>query len=1380
MTTHLQIPKILTVQANFADQVWNIFYPEEYHNLLVEQDVLKTRIAAQLKNYTTFVGLAPFRLQLSVESVPCLVAFFPQKREIRMLSACAGRELILLREVEDAPELHLFREHVVAVTGMRSLEAPSVWELLTAQHALPSLLQENFADVAELSHHLEKRILQEFSSYQPKLFERFSDFALGLSSDYALVRIHLLKFLAILPSLEQDVSGREVKRMFMESYRRLITDAAQMHEHASKRHPQLPKWLLAFARLNVLLAKMLPAYVLAKLIRAGVKILALRFIAGESIEKASVALQQLRSSGRDATLDQLGELVVSEAEASIYEEQVLKLIRGFSLHVAPGTKNSAGILSAHVSLKMSALTSDFNPEAPDATYAVVGPRLRKILCEAKQHQVFINVDAEHYDYRNLSLEMLQRTLLETSELADFADVGIVVQAYLRDAYPHFQEVLALAQKRGLCMPIRLVKGAYWDAETIHADAHHYVAPQFLNKEESDLHFRQLTIKILEASPHVQLCLGSHNVADHCFAEAIRKTRYPEALPIEHQCLHMTFEPLSTAMARLGWAVRNYIPIGSLLVGMAYLVRRIMENSSQVGVLTKMRQYRGKYEQISPEEVHRQQKQQGSLSRDIVERTHANFFNVAPVRLYCPDERAVFVEALQKLTQELPLQFHAEHRHAPEEHAVISPSQPELIVGKIRFANSQDTEAALQKLDAAYNTSTWVTAPAVERASVLLKAAQLMLVKRLHLASVVCFEAGKQLNEALGDVDEAIDFLNFYAREELRVNHEGSKLGSRGVVAVISPWNFPLAIPCGMVVGSLVAGNAVILKSAEQTPLVAEELINLLYEAGVPHDMLCHLPGKGEIIGKQLVEDERVSTIVFTGSKAVGLWIAQTAGKRIYHNKRFGFHVPVRVIAEMGGKNAIVVTQNAELDEAVSGVIASAFGHAGQKCSAASRVLVHQSIKERFAMRLSQGLRDLEVGRADDFAVFVNPVVSAAEKARLQNAVKSAVQEAEAYDGKVWCNRSQEVLPGFAMGPSLIELPLERGLHPESIAQQELFGPVLHLIPFETLEQAVQLFNSTEYGLTGGIYSQSQDDTDFLLTQLQAGNLYVNRPCTGARVGVEPFGGFKHSGTGPKAGGIHYLPALHVNLDAVETLPTTVFAGKPLSDQAVQLCVQTTQLSPEKLLQFEKLLTQLSNQAPYLFASRAHTAQVVFEWWREWLLNDGKNYFWKHHWNARVPGQLSFNDLRQVKSQGVVLARNAEPQLPTLLYALSALATGASLTILCSTHESSLVWKVFEGALRSCGFSVAQCTVYACNAAQIQSVLADTRVEFCIVDGQPELERVALAGFMDGKGVQMRQIYTQADAPDVRDYQRYLDTFVHVRSFAINTMRHGAPLEVEWS
>ncbi|MDO9184064.1 MAG: bifunctional proline dehydrogenase/L-glutamate gamma-semialdehyde dehydrogenase [Bacteriovorax sp.] len=1385
-------PEDFLLSLQSAEQLeWRIYFYKDFSSLLVDSHKKLNADVWDILAPFLLLSKVDFRIQLTVRGTPFLVGFFFKNKEIRFFTPKLSQELFLLQQ-SDILDLNLeiikeLRKHTEMAASLQFQHFPSVIESLITTNGLPDLFNDKrFAPVEVRSQEIIKKLLGRVNEYRPSLFEDVSDFGLGLTAQYALLRIHLLKFLAILPSLDHDKKGTEVKRILLESLFRFLNDNKKAR-HLKKKGQErsLPSRYTFGIKIIYYAALICPAFPLTALVRKSVRLMAKRFIAGESIEKADKSLKSLSLTSRDVTLDQLGELVVSEREADHYKNEVLKLVNGFSLHVKKGEKNIAGINRAHVSIKVSALCSDFKPHAPDYTYSLVAPRLKEILLAAKAEDVFINIDAEHYHYRDIVFKIYKRVLLETPELIDYQSTGIVIQAYLRDASIHLQEIIALANERGLTMPVRLVKGAYWDAETVEGDAHNFNAPQFLNKEETDIHFRQLIIKIYESHPHLKLALASHNFSDHAFAEAAKEILYPEVGEIEHQCLHMTYEALSTALAKMKWATRNYVPVGSLLVGMAYLVRRIMENSSQVGVLTIMRSHKKHMTLQSPYAIHKKKKNDGKLVYDLsVSKLEDEFFNVSPLRLYLDNERIWLEKAMDSFKQhELGREYQNNFELAGDWTTIISSSNPKTIVGKIRFANMDDAKHALETIDNSYNNGKWANTKWPFRTAMLVKAAGLMLARRNELSALIVYEAGKSISEALADVDEAIDFLNFYARTEAYLQRNFSDLTSRGPTVVISPWNFPIAIPCGMVASALVSGNTVILKSAEQTPLITQLLVDLLHESGVPQDVLIHLPGVGETIGDYLVRDERISTIVFTGSKPVGMFISSIARKRIYKNKLTEKTYLVKAITEMGGKNAVIVTQNAELDETVSGILYSAFGHAGQKCSACSRVIVHNSLKAKLIERLKEASSDLKVGESYKLDTTVNPVISRVDQIRLRESVAQASLEALNHGGSVILDRSNEDLPGFCVGPVLIELPYERAFDRQSFAGKELFGPVVHIMGFNTLDEAAKLYNSTDFALTGGIFSQSQNDIDYLLTKLESGNIYVNRTVTGARVAIEPFGGFKLSGSGPKAGGRHYVLSLHqIHEASFEKSQNQVsYPVDEGNDFHFDLARPSKLSINSRKDRIEKFLDHFISNFETHYQGIYGNYKEPLRDYKKWLSKNFINFMEREHKNRVIPGQLSFNNYNLFAEHAVLVATTDRPELKTLIQIFSCLSVGTGLTVLARNKNAFHWWQGLRDLFYQAGFSKENLDVKLVSSKDLSRSLNSNKLSVIIYDGVLSDYDLHVGSVLDdGKNdLRMKLILTTADNFKAVDFYHQTLNFIWVRSLAVNTMRHGAPLDLEF-
>ncbi len=1397
------LPIVTEKNIILGKETWSVHFYEEYSSLFIDTaDEWRPDFLELLSDYVSLGFENNFRVKLNYRTVPLLASIFFDKKTLLISSHQASRELFLLdllKEVNDSDNkdisanetgsnLTRLQNHINEIISLDPKTFPVPIEMISRRHKLPDLINNTeYPEVEKVSRRISKHLLDELNRYRPSFLEKLTDYSLNLTANYAILRVHLLKFLAILPALDYDHKGADVKRLFLESIRRTLEDSETAARSKQKGiQKALPFYLLFVFNLSGIFTSMLPCRLFAFFVRSIATSFAHRFIAGETIEKSKASLGSLRATGRDATVDQLGELVVSEQEADNYCNNVINIIKGLSRQIKRGTTNDAGLLKASVSIKVSALSSDFKPEAFEYSYNSVAPRLKKILFTAKNEQVFINVDAEHYSCRDLIFKIFKRVLLENGEFKDMESIGIVVQAYLRDAYPHFLEILDLAKSRNIVMPVRLVKGAYWDAESIEAEALNFNAPEFLNKEESDLHFRQLIVMIMKNYPHVQLCLASHNLQDHCFAEGLRHLYFSDIPKIEHQCLYMTCEALSVSMATMQWVTRNYVPIGNLLVGMGYLVRRIMENSSLVGVLTVMRSHKMNEISKEPGKVLLEKRSRGEIVHDhsVVEMSE-NFSNVAPVQFYLQEQMDFVAEQLGAFSAGLGEKY----KQGIEMHGDLSeikaPSDPEIVVGKIQLANKDDVAAAL---DLSYKTcqdGVWSELETITRTSILLKVADNILLRRVELASLIVYEGGKCIREALADVDEAIDFLNFYARQEICFIKTNPSAIPRGVFVVISPWNFPLAIPCGMVTAALVAGNSVVFKSSTRTPLIGQVLTDIFHIAGVPKEVLIHISGSGDEVGSLLVNNQAVNGVVFTGSKIVGRWIARQSCKRLVSPiKSNDIKTPVKVITEMGGKNAIIITANAELDEVVTASLYSCFGHAGQKCSAASRILVDERIVNRFVERFSEACLDIRVGKSYDLSSTINPVICQHDKERLIREGKEAIDEAVENGGKVLVNRLSEELPGNCVAPLVLFIPAELAMTKNSYAHKELFGPIIHVIPFKGLDNAIKIVNSSEYALTNGIFSQSQDDIEYITSRIEAGNLYVNRGCTGARVSIEPFGGFKLSGTGPKAGHRNYLNAFHlISAKDMVILLESSDEERNRNDEVpcvYELAEKSRLALDERITIIKNVLLSVDANLEDVFNEIPSIKRVELTDFANWLELNLEQFLCTKQNNRNIPGQLSYNDHSMIKEKGLLVASSMMPSTISFYNLVSALAVGSGVTLFVENMEAYVMWQTICEYFIDSGIPAENLQITSGNDEDLVNLYEKYDLSFVIIDGNAE----SIKNFFDltlkvENGMKyMRSIHTQEDGPTLKNWPDFLLQFIFVRSMAINTMRHGAPLEIE--
>jgi RHH-type proline utilization regulon transcriptional repressor/proline dehydrogenase/delta 1-pyrroline-5-carboxylate dehydrogenase len=929
------------------------------------------------------------------------------------------------------------------------------------------------------------------------------------------VKVQLFRFIDVLPAL--------------------IHSDESVGRHLREYLDQADEFVPWFMKLGVALAPpgTLREKLLAAIARESALHMAHRFIAGSTPAEAFETVKGLRQRGVGFTADLLGEAVISDAEAEAYQSTCIDLVKGLAPRLAAmpeeprlDTSPFGSIPRVNLSLKLTSLTPRFDALYDRSTTRRVAERLRPILRVARESGAFVNVDMEQYAHKDLTYAIFREVLSEP-EFRDWADVGIVAQAYLPEAEGDLRLMEDWVRERGTPITIRLVKGAYWDFEVTHARQMGWPVPVYLQKWQSDASFERCARFLMQSHTRLRPALGSHNIRSLAHAMAAAETFGVPTGAYEIQMLHGMGEPIERALVARGHRVRVYTPYGAMLPGMAYLVRRLLENTSNESFLKASFAERAEVEGLlrDPEEV-------GAMW-PLKRRTPPApaplppFQNVPLTDFTRPEARAKMKAAIEIVRDDVDddspyccsITVEGMKDQSADVLEVRCPGDTSTRFSMTFAGSLDDADRAVEAARRAFPA--WSSTSPRDRAEVLIKAAAIMRRDQFELAAIEVFECGKPWREADGDIAEAIDFCEFYAREMIRlaepehrdVPGETNAIEkiSRGVVVVIPPWNFPLAIPTGMVAAALVAGNTVILKPAEQSPVIGMRLCDILHQAGLPTGVLQYLPGKGEIVGQALVDDPRVDLISFTGSRAVGLEI----NRRAAETKPGQDHVK-RVIAEMGGKNALIIDDDADLDEAVVGTLQSAFGYAGQKCSACSRAVVLEGVYDAFVARLAEAARSIVVGPPEDPETVVGPVIDADAKARILRYGAIARREGRVvYAGDVGTLAEK----GHYVGPMIVAdvAPSAR------IAQEEIFGPILAVIKARDLDDALAIANGTEYALTGGLYSRSPANIAKVKRALRVGNVYINRPITGALVDRQPFGGFKLSGIGgSKAGGSSYL------------------------------------------------------------------------------------------------------------------------------------------------------------------------------------------------------------------------------------------------------------------
>ena len=868
------------------------------------------------------------------------------------------------------------------------------------------------------------------------------------------------------------------------------------------------------------------AGIATRTMRANVAAMAGKFILGTEAAKAIPQLRALWKEGMAFTVDLLGEATTSDAEGEVYQKRYLDLIGRLPPEVAAWPaddlleRNHLGpVPRANISVKVSAMDPYLDPVDPAGSVDRLERRVLPLFLEARANGACINLDLEQWSIHHITLDLFERLVMRP-ELRDWPHAGIVVQTYLKESERDVERLIEIATRRGAPIHVRLVKGAYWDYEVTRAAQCGLPCPVFTEKAATDAQYERLSVRVLENAQHLQPAFASHNLRSLAYAMVVAEQMGLPASAVEIQMLCGMAEPERRSLRAMGRRVRLYAPVGQLLPGMGYLVRRLLENTANEGFLRLSH-----HENVDIHVLMQRPQPQEPVStrldpipppKDLAE----PFRNCSLAHFEDPAVAKAFGQAVADVRAALPLSVPVVVAGRPRTDGAKMtrecPSDTSIRVAEITVADAAEVDAAVETAYEAWPE--WRDLPIESRARLLDRLADRLTADRLELAALQCWEVGKPWREADADVAEAIDFCRYYARQalvELAPRKQGNVPGEdnvlwyegRGPCVVISPWNFPLAILCGMSTAALVAGNPVLIKPSSQSAAIAYGLYQRMIDVGFPPAVVSFMPGSGRVVGRKLVEHPKVAQIAFTGSKEVGLGIIEEAART-----RDGAPQVKRVVCEMGGKTAIVVDDDADLDEAVLGVVKSAFGYAGQKCSACSRVIGVGSAYEPFVRRLIEACTSLPIGPGHEPSTVLPPVVDRTAQERLAEVIAAPGPGARA----LFVGRAPT--GGHYVPPALFEVTDIR----HRLMQEEFFGPVIALMRAGTFEEALDLANQTEFALTGAVFSRCPSHLEMARRTFRVGNLYLNRGSTGAMVDRQPFGGFRMSGLGTKAGGPFYL------------------------------------------------------------------------------------------------------------------------------------------------------------------------------------------------------------------------------------------------------------------
>jgi len=887
--------------------------------------------------------------------------------------------------------------------------------------------------------------------------------------------------------------------------------------------------------------------VIRKAVAAAMREMGEQFVLGRTIAEAMKRGRSMTDKGYLYSFDMLGEAARTEADALRYLKAYADAIAALDTPAnGPDIRRNHGI-----SVKLSAIHPRYEVAQRETMLPVMAERLLSLALAAKKANMGLNIDAEEADRLDLSLDVIERVLAD-QRLAGWNGFGVVVQAYGPRCAFAIDWLHALAKKLDRNIMVRLVKGAYWDTEVKRAQVMGLSGyPVFTRKANTDVSYLACAKKLLSMTDRIYPQFATHNA--HTVAAILSMA--PDRNCFEFQRLHGMGEQLHETVRKAeGTRCRIYAPVGAHSDLLAYLVRRLLENGANSSFVHQLTD-----EAVPPE----------SIARDPLEIVEtqgpaANPNIAKPAAIFGADRRnakgwditdVVTLETIER--ERTPFAAPYKWRAKPLTRAegkgsardVVNPASIGEVVGTVTEAGEAQVQAAVGL--AVKAQPGWAARPVVERADILRRAADLYEAHAAEFFALATREAGKTLADGVAEVREAVDFLRYYACEAANAE-AGTE--ARGVIACISPWNFPLAIFTGQIAAALVTGNAVVAKPAEQTPLIAYRAVELLREAGVPEDVIQLLPGDGPSVGAPLTADPRIAGVCFTGSTEVAKLIEKQLAKTAQPD--------AMLIAETGGLNAMVVDSTALPEQAVRDILASAFQSAGQRCSALRILYVQKDVEKKVQEMLVGAMEELQLGNPWSISTDVGPLIDA----EAQEAIGGYCGDM-ASRGKVVAKLAAPE-GGRFVAPHVISV---RGI--EEI-EREVFGPVLHVAAFDAdkLDSVIAAVNARGYGLTFGLHTRIEGRAQHFVDGIHAGNIYVNRNQIGAVVGSQPFGGEGLSGTGPKAGGPHYLRRFRKSAEAGGALAgARVATAKELQDNMPDPSLGNWSARPDRIAILRKHL-----------------------------------------------------------------------------------------------------------------------------------------------------------------------------------------------------------------
>ncbi|MFZ5616849.1 MAG: bifunctional proline dehydrogenase/L-glutamate gamma-semialdehyde dehydrogenase PutA [Pseudomonadota bacterium] len=1040
--------------------------------------------------------------------------------------------------------------------------------------------------------------------------------------------------------------------------------------------------------------------VIRSAVAQAMKIMGEHFVLGETIGDAQRRANDYVRKGYNFSFDMLGEAAHTEADAKKYFRDYETAIA----EIGKSASSDRSIGNPGISVKLSALHPRYEYAKRERVLKELGERARALAIQAKEANIGFNIDAEEAARLDLSLDLIE-ALMRDPKLGDWDGFGLVVQAYQRRAPFVIDWLAALARECGRRIMVRLVKGAYWDAEIKRAQVMGLESyPVFTRKVLTDVSYQACAKRLFANADIIYPQFATHNA----LTAALVREMAGDIKEYELQRLHGMGEALHDSLLNAGLRSRIYAPVGGHKELLPYLVRRLLENGANSSFVNRLFDPELSVDDIVADPVE-EARALNVISNTSIPAPRDLF---AGKRLLAEGWDDTDPDTAEQLQIAVGSALEGRRAYGPiidgvspkgEASPSINPAHNGEVIGRIDLAEPAHVSLACSSAAAAQPG--WASRSARERGDILRRAADMLEARAERFMQLATREAGKTIPDAIAEVREAVDFLRYYADEAEKLSGE-----PLGVVACISPWNFPLAIFIGQISASLAAGNAVIAKPAEQTPIIAHDAVKLLHEAGVPPGVLHFLPGDGPSVGGPLVRNQNIRGVVFTGSTEVAQIINRSlidAGK-----------TDAALIAETGGVNAMVIDSTALLEQAVRDAVASAFQSAGQRCSACRLVCVQEDVADRFNEMLAGAMAELEVGDPAALSTDVGPVIDAEALANIERHVAEMEKSARliARAGEIKCP-----LQGAFLRPIAFEISRIDDL------KREIFGPVLHVVRFRAgeVDAVVDALNAKGFGLTMGIHSRIDETMHRVVAKARIGNIYVNRNQIGAVVGVQPFGGEGLSGTGPKAGGPHYLAALQKRASPAgkESIAVSDHAPLPLFDQQARKAEGAFAAWNASASRREVLVRASAAAAP----DHAETFRISVAIFGQYFESA-----------IELPGPTGESNTLRLKGRGVVLCLGGGTDAANRRQIALALAAGNS--ILCPAALGDKI----AAALAKAGAPENLITSLPVASAIHEAALLDGRIRAVVFDGEPE-SRKALQSVLAQREGAIAPLLSSVDA-----------------------------------